>query len=114
TRITHDTIGNRRATRLLQDTADLGRELLASSSELPRRGRMWLEAYLREVHVVLDTFPFRNLQQKAVRLPDAPANEEVVEPNYQRVYELHRELVDARGWSPGTAISNRYAYIAHS
>ena len=113
TTTTHDTIGNRRATRLLLDLLDLSAEL-RDGGQVPKRGVQWLNVFDRELSVFQRRFPFCNLERESVRLPPDPSPEEIVESRYEAIYGLWRELVHERGWSPTDRPTDRYAYVAHS
>lgn len=111
--VTHDTGGNRRATRLLLDVQDLTDHLLAADG-LPKRARQWLEAFQASVTRLSSTFPFSSLHWAAARIPDSPAREEQSDPRYVRVVEILDELVWERGWNPISTVADRYAYVAES
>lgn len=113
-RLTHDTVPNRRATRLLMAAADLTESLL-SSGELPRRHRQWTELVRNQLIDLQYRFPFNNLRLYAERgIPALPVREEHVDSRYQHSYQLFEELVFHRGFSPTRTVSDRFAYIGYS
>lgn len=111
--VTHDTIGNRRATRLLLDSADLAR-FIAGSADVPKRAARWASTAEERLLRIAGEFPFRTLVYASERIPEEPSKEEHTDPRYSDVYDTHTELVRERGWNPGRSVSNQYAYVGHS
>ncbi len=111
--VTHDTVANRRATRLLLASAALAYDV-AKSADLPKRYRQWVEALRGQLNVLLAQFPFSNLIRVADRVPEAESVIEHTDPRYVLTYRLHDELTNELGWEPGLDVSDRFAYVGHS
>ena len=111
--ISHDTIANRRATRLIRSILDLI-DSFEPVDGVPKRHRQWLAALRKQFANLLDRFPFNQLARVADCVPEYPAAAELSDERYRRVYELSHQLHVLRGWEPSRAVADRFAYVGYS
>lgn len=109
----HDTIANRRVTRLLLDVLELAKGLIALH-EMPRNQIRQVDQIVEQIRSNLDRVPFRLLKQLSVRISDSPSPPERTDPRYQQAFHLHQQLRNTLGWDPSRQLSDRFAYVGYS
>lgn len=107
-----DTVGNRRATRLLLDLYQLTQRLV--SQGVPKQQGNWLRSLAIQIQGLLDRYPFRVLVRSADRLPREQSVQERADARYAEVFRIHDELLNELTWEPTRKITDRYAYVGFS
>jgi hypothetical protein len=108
-----DTVGNRRATRLLVLARALASAVARAMATEPAANFAFILELLDRA-LLLE--PFRTLQRRrSYRLvPTHAAREELVDERYARVYELLRELEHGRYWTPEQDVLPDYAFATYA
>ena len=109
-----DTIGNRRATRLLSSVLEMCDSVIVQDIRPPRAVRRDLEILRSAVANRLSLFPFAQLDRDLSRMPERPAAEEMVDDRYRAVFDLDEEISKHLGWQPGVTVANRMAYVNYA
>jgi hypothetical protein len=104
------TVGNRRATWLLQECGHLARTL---RRQLSGARRQTVTAIGLECDEMARQLPFSQFGLADLRLPATPSEEELVDPRYQSIFEGYEELLGL-GWHPGMEVASTFAYVKYA
>jgi hypothetical protein len=104
-------VGNRRLTWLLRECAQLAANI---RDLLPSNRRQEMKQLERSCQNALERFPFSQLSNLPLKLPETPAPEEVIDERYQKSFRFYEELIGGIGWRPGLKMTSRFAFVAYS